>query len=328
MEKKIDKDFILGDSSVNSYGFRMLTSGYMIEEFKKNPIGFFMHADGEFGRNEGVLVRWDELRIEGDSIKAKPSINLEHKRGQRTVNEVNSGFLNGASFGQIVAVEISEDKSLMLPGQTGPTVTKWYNRECSLVDMPSNKSSVILYNKDGQLINLTDFVMGNISLLNTASKSELKIVKVKSVVEQLKEALSKKIIDQEQYETLCNTFKDAPDRLQVALEMLDMQRTDILAAKTFTDLDKSGELEEYKKRDFEGFKNKFKEEFGKPYLGQAPQSENNSPRNFPDTARTSRLAAMTYSELDRSGELEEYKNRDFEGFKAKFFDEFGFAYKK
>ncbi|MBT1702950.1 phage protease [Chryseosolibacter indicus] len=152
--KKIDKEFVLTDSSVNCYGFRLLTSGYLIDEYKKNPIGYAMHK-----RDDGVLVRWEDLRLEGDTVYAKPVINLSHIHGQRTVDEIENGFLNAASVGHIVVLETSEEASLKLDGQTGPTITKWYNRECSLVDVPGNYNALKqLYDSDDQLINnLSDF---------------------------------------------------------------------------------------------------------------------------------------------------------------------------
>jgi len=88
--KKIDKEYKLTDSTVNSYGFRLLTSGYLMSEYQKNPIGYYMHKD----RDNGVLVKWEDLRKEGDYVWGKPCINLSHERGQRTVDEIESGFLN------------------------------------------------------------------------------------------------------------------------------------------------------------------------------------------------------------------------------------------
>jgi hypothetical protein len=150
--KKIDKKFLITDSTINVYGFRLLTEGYLKAEFEKNPIGYYMHD-----REDGVVVRWEDLSLEGDKVYGKPVINLSNERGQQTVDEIENGFLNGASVGHIVALEYSEDPSMMLPGQTGPTVTKWYNRECSLVDVPGNMNALCLYDKEGNVINLADF---------------------------------------------------------------------------------------------------------------------------------------------------------------------------
>jgi hypothetical protein len=131
--KKIDKDYLITDSSVNSYGYRLLTSGYLMDEFKKNPIGYHMHK-----RDDGVLVKWDDLRQEGDKVYGKPCINLSHPRGQQTVDEIENGFLNAASCGHFVVLGVSDKPEDYLTDQPGPSVNKWFNRECSLVDIPGN----------------------------------------------------------------------------------------------------------------------------------------------------------------------------------------------
>jgi hypothetical protein len=150
--KKIDKEFLLTDSSVNSYGFRLLTSGYLMDEYKKNPIGYDMHK-----RDTGVLVRWEDLRVDGEKVYGKPVINLNHPNGQKTVEDIENGFINAASVGHLIALEVSEDPAVRLPNQLGPTVTKWFNRECSLVDIPGNFNALKLYDKDENEINLADF---------------------------------------------------------------------------------------------------------------------------------------------------------------------------
>lgn len=38
-----NRTFVLSDSSLNRYGFRILTDGLQIENFKQNPIMFWMH---------------------------------------------------------------------------------------------------------------------------------------------------------------------------------------------------------------------------------------------------------------------------------------------
>jgi hypothetical protein len=150
--KKIDKEFQLSDSSVNCYGFRLLTSGYLIDEYKSNPIGYYMHD-----RDSGVVVRWEDLKVDGDKVLGKPVINMSNPRGQQTVDEIENKFLNGASVGHIVVLEWSDDPKMKLPGQIGPTATKWFNRETSVVDVPGNFGSLALFDKDGNPINLADF---------------------------------------------------------------------------------------------------------------------------------------------------------------------------
>ncbi len=151
---EIKKEYAISDSTVNCYGYRLLTEGYLKDEFEKNPVGFHMHAK----REEGVLLKWTNLRVEGDVIYGTPVVNLSHPRGQQTVDEINNGFLNAASVGKIVVLEMSDDDKHKLPGQTGPTAIKWYNRECSLVDIPGNYNALTqLYDANNNPLDLADF---------------------------------------------------------------------------------------------------------------------------------------------------------------------------
>lgn len=103
--KKAERSYVLSDSSVNEYGFRLLTSGYEIESFRKNPIGYYMHK-----REDGIVLKWEDLRIEEDQVLGVPVINLVNARGEQTLQEVENGFLNAASVGHIVVLEYSLDK--------------------------------------------------------------------------------------------------------------------------------------------------------------------------------------------------------------------------
>jgi hypothetical protein len=150
--KKTERQYVLSDSSVNEYGFRLLTSGYQLDAFQKNPIGYYMHR-----REDVIVLKWEDLQIEDDKIVGTPVINLSNGRGEQTCDEVENGFLNAASVGHIVVLEYSTDPAAMLPGQTGPTITKWYNKECSLVDIPGNCNALTkLYDAQENEINLVD----------------------------------------------------------------------------------------------------------------------------------------------------------------------------
>ena len=151
--KKIEKEFCFTDESVNVYGYRCLTSGLQLDEVKKNPIGYFMH-----NRDNGVVVKWEDFRVESSKVFAKPIINLSHPDGQSIADQVENGFLNGASAGKIVVLETSDDKDLMVPGQTKPTVTKWFPREISLVDIPGNYNALAkLFDINNNPLSLSDF---------------------------------------------------------------------------------------------------------------------------------------------------------------------------
>jgi Mu-like prophage I protein len=163
--KKIDKEFCLTDNSVNVYGYRLLTEGLQLDQYKKNPIGFMMHD-----REGGVIVKWEDFRTEGDKLFGKPVINLSHPKGEDIAAQVENGFINAASMGKIICLAASDDKKLKLSGQTGPTVTKWFPREISFVDIPGNHNALAnLYDIDDNELNLADFVKTNTK--NTMSKA-------------------------------------------------------------------------------------------------------------------------------------------------------------
>lgn len=132
--KKIDKEFLLTDDSVNCYGYRLLTSGLQLDRFDP-PIGFFMH-----NREQGVAVRWEDLTVRDNALYGKPVV--DDSRFPDLVAQIEDGFYSAASVGHIVALSMSEDPSLRIEGQTGPTVTEWFPRECSIVDIPGNYNAV------------------------------------------------------------------------------------------------------------------------------------------------------------------------------------------
>ena len=167
--KKIERQYVLSDSTVNEYGFRLLTSGYQLDAFKKNPIGYYMHR-----REDGIVLKWEDLQVDEDKVVGTPVINLSNGRGEQTFDEAENGFLNAASVGHIVVLEYSTDPELMLPGQTGPTITKWYNKECSLVDIPGNCNALTkLYDAQENEINLVDITPQVIKIVRVDPVKEL-----------------------------------------------------------------------------------------------------------------------------------------------------------
>ncbi|MBR4328215.1 MAG: hypothetical protein IKP73_22110 [Bacteroidales bacterium] len=153
--KKIDKEFCISDDSVNVYGYRLLTSGLDLSRFNP-PIGFLMHE-----RERGVAVRWEDFRTEVGKVYAKPVVNDE--LFPTLASQIEEGFYNAASVGHIVALEMDDSDGMKLEGQTGPTVTKWFCRECSIVDIPGN------YNAIARLYDESDNVLHDLSanLINT-----------------------------------------------------------------------------------------------------------------------------------------------------------------
>lgn len=146
---RINREFCLTDESVNCYGYRLLTSGLEIDRYRP-PVGFLMHE-----RERGVAVMWTDFRIEGDSLYATPVVN--DTLFPTLAQQIEEGFINAASVGHIVVLEQSDDPTLRYPGQDGPTVTRWFPREVSLVDIPGN------YNALGRLYDENDNVIHDLA---------------------------------------------------------------------------------------------------------------------------------------------------------------------
>lgn len=151
------KTFVLHDESVNSKGFRMLTSGANLTIFRKNPVMLFMHDDYNM-----PIGKWDNIRIEGTRILADPVFDEKDTRAIGVMDKVNRGFLNMASMGAWAPEEMTDDPALKLPGQTLPTVTKWTAREASIVTIGSNHNALALYDREtGNRIELNDVALNN-----------------------------------------------------------------------------------------------------------------------------------------------------------------------
>lgn len=327
--KKIDKDFLLTDSSLNSYSYRLLTSGYLMDEFKKNPIGYYMHK-----REDGVLVKWDDLRADGDKVLGKPCINLSHPRGQQTVDEIENGFLNAASMGHFVVMEISDKPEDYLPNQTSLTVSKWFNRECSLVDVPGNYNALTdLYDEQNNPLKLADLLSKNnlkmkqvfftpaqLAALNCKAEDDSAAVETAfsnlvakaAKVDQLTNDLAAANTAKQTAETAFNAFKKTTTEKEVA----------DLIAKGITDKKITVEVG-----------NQLKETFKENPTGLSalitamPAYVSVADKINDNAEKVKNLAAKTWSELDKEGKLEDLKANDINSFKAKYKEEFKKEYK-
>ncbi len=130
----MEREFVLSDQTINSYGFRVLTAGINIDRFLKNPIMLFGH-----NRDVGVIGRWDNVRKDGERLLGTPVFDTESEMGKTIAGKVAGGFLRAASIG-IDDVEMVEIDGVM-------TVVECTLEEVSIVDIPSNENAVALYNQ-------------------------------------------------------------------------------------------------------------------------------------------------------------------------------------
>ena len=130
--------FIISDESVNADGFVIQTKGIRTERFKKDPVMLYMHA-----REKGVIGRWDNIRTEGSQLIADAIFDENNPLGKEVKERVDGGFLRSASIGLSVLNYERIDGV--------DTVTDCELTEVSIVDIPSNRNAVKLFDGDKDL---------------------------------------------------------------------------------------------------------------------------------------------------------------------------------
>lgn len=146
------KEAIISTSRLNCYGTRVLTEGIDLEQYKKNPVLLFMHRRG---RKEDMPIGVIEnLRVEGDTLYGTPKFDDDTDEERTISKKWDRGSLRMLSAGLDI-VEWSEDPSVLVAGQTRPTITKSKLTEVSVVDIGANDDAlqVGLYH-EGQLLTL------------------------------------------------------------------------------------------------------------------------------------------------------------------------------
>lgn len=135
----------ISDSSLNSYGTRVLTSGVDLSQFKRNPILLWMHNRAWRGQKSEVLPLGyvDNIQVDGDSITGELVFDENDEFAKQIASKWDGGILKMVSPNfDIVAVDESPD--LALPGQTRATITKSKLVEVSVVDIGGNDNNIAL----------------------------------------------------------------------------------------------------------------------------------------------------------------------------------------
>jgi hypothetical protein len=147
------KRIILSDSSLNRYGYRVLTSGMLIEAFKKNPVMLYMHFRDEgspiWGETKAI-GHWEDIQLDGDVLSAIPVFDKVDQLSKDIAAKYEAGTYNAASVG-IRIIATSANKDLLVPGQTRETVTECELMEASIVDIPANSNAVRLYDRSSSV---------------------------------------------------------------------------------------------------------------------------------------------------------------------------------
>lgn len=151
----MSKEVVISNSSLNAYGFRVLTEGIDTTQYQRNPILLWMHNRPFRGTTDEVLPlgRIENLRIEGDCLIGTPVFDEQDEFAMRIKSKWDQGILKMVSAG-LEVLEFSDDPSVLVIGQRRATVTKSKLEEVSIVDIGANDDAITLY-KEGKKITLS-----------------------------------------------------------------------------------------------------------------------------------------------------------------------------
>lgn len=175
MGKKIKA--LISDSSVNSYGFRVLTEGIDLSQYKRNPLLLWMHRRATFGTKEEVLPLGivEDLEVKDGALYGVPVIS--------SVDEFSGNILKLWEEGTVKMVSarfddpvFSVEPQYLMPDQLGATVIKCKLTEVSIVDIGANDNALQLFSK-GKALMLSNDGACDIPLINnTKNMNEIQSI--------------------------------------------------------------------------------------------------------------------------------------------------------
>jgi HK97 family phage prohead protease len=130
-------DFVLSDETVDRYGDIVEASGWVLTNFRKNPIALFGHSSAF------PIGKWTNIRIEGGKLIARLQLAARgtSARIDELISLVEQGILRAVSVGfrPLESEPIDEKK---------PYGSRRFKKqellECSLVSVPANPSALQL----------------------------------------------------------------------------------------------------------------------------------------------------------------------------------------
>lgn len=137
------KPFVFNDQTqVNSYGFRIMTSGISLKRFKKNP----MMLNDHWNSTTNVLGRWENVKVDSDLLLGEPVFDMDDEKAALVSGKVDREFIKSCSMG----ISFNREDLQIIGEELIMTKCELY--ECSIVAVPSNANSVRLYSQSGELL--------------------------------------------------------------------------------------------------------------------------------------------------------------------------------
>lgn len=193
----------ISNDRLNSYNFRVLTSGIDVEQYNRNPVLLYMHERGN------VVGYVNDLKVENDEVTGELMFDCASEMSERCQKQFEFGSLRMVSAG-LEVIETSEDPDVLLPGQTRPTITKSRLFEVSVADVGANDDAIVL-EKNGKRITLGKDGVCDLPLLNnnqSEKEMEQKFIALQlglaetATEKEINEKLAQQIALQQENETL------------------------------------------------------------------------------------------------------------------------------
>ena len=332
------------DESINTHGFWVRTKGWLNKkDFEANPIMLFNHSSHWRGEKTEVLPigYWDEIEVKDNGeIWAVPVIDIEDEGFAKEVGgKVERNVIRAASIG-IRYITFSDNPQNLKKGQRRPTVWEWEMREISLADIPSNKRAVMLYDHEGERIDLSEDAKCPLPLLELKNKNQKSNIpkmedKLPIIAGFLGLAATASLADVQDAITQLKDKAKKVAGLQGRLADFEKKEKDAqkeLAIGLVDAADKDGRITKAEKA---MYLNLFEKDFEGTRALLAAQQKTVGLADVPDDGKKKdgdpgvlKYKGKTFSELRKEeGALAKLKDTDPEAFKALFKSEYGKEYK-
>lgn len=134
--KRTTKRYVITTSALNNYKYRVMSEGGDWEQYLKNSVLLWMHLRAFSNDRNQILPlgRAVDIRLEGDAWTCYLEFDENDPFAMMVYNKYENGTLSMLSLGAL-PLEWTDEPGMMLPGQVGPTVTKWKVTDVSCVDI-------------------------------------------------------------------------------------------------------------------------------------------------------------------------------------------------
>jgi hypothetical protein len=135
-----------------------------VGQYSRNPVLLYMHERGN------VVGYVKDLKVENNEVTGELMFDCASELSQRCKKQFEFGSLRMVSAG-LEILETSEDKDLLVAGQTRPTITKSKLFEVSIADVGANDDALVLQ-RNGKMITLGRDGDCDLPLLNNNNKQK------------------------------------------------------------------------------------------------------------------------------------------------------------